>query len=76
MSQHAPKSRMSQNSSQIFQTPEGVLSSEQGLYVAEIVRDKNVRQARGRMKMYDDGLEDVSFVKFSLNSTKNEGLGP
>ena len=42
-------------------TPEGQLASDKGVYVAEVVRDKNVRQARGRMKMYDDGLDqDVS----------------
>lgn len=39
---------------QIFNTEEGVLSSELGVYRAETVTDKNVRGARGRFKMYGD----------------------
>ena len=49
---------------QIYNTPEGVLSSEEGVYVAALVRDKNVRLARGRMKMYDEeeGEEEAAGV--------------
>ncbi|GBG78816.1 hypothetical protein CBR_g28040 [Chara braunii] len=42
----------------IFRTPEGVLSTEDGVYVAEVVRDRNVRHARGRFKLYDDATEN------------------
>lgn len=38
---------------QIFHTPEGMLSTEQGVYVAESVVSKNVRQAKGRFRVYD-----------------------
>ncbi len=38
----------------IFNTLEGVLSTEQGVYIAEVVMDRNVKGARGRFKMYDD----------------------
>ena len=47
---------------QIYNTPDGVLSSEEGVYVAALVRDKNVRLARGRMKMYDDDEEEGGVV--------------
>lgn len=40
--------------SQVFNTDEGILSSELGVYVAEAVMDRNVRGARGRFKMYGD----------------------
>ncbi|KAH9290144.1 hypothetical protein KI387_034261, partial [Taxus chinensis] len=49
----------------IFNTPEGVLSSEQGVYVAEVVTDKNIKQAKGRFKLYDD-LENGEPVKSGL----------
>ena len=35
----------------MFNTPEGTLSSEDGVYVATVVRDKNIRQSRGRLKL-------------------------
>ncbi|KAG0555734.1 hypothetical protein KC19_11G000200 [Ceratodon purpureus] len=41
----------------IFNTEEGMLSSELGVYVAEAVMDRNVRGARGRFKMYGDDEE-------------------
>ncbi|KAL3812577.1 hypothetical protein ACJIZ3_013845 [Penstemon smallii] len=46
---------------QIFRTPEGMLSSEQGVYVAEYVASKNVRQAKGRFRGYgkDDSMDQV-----------------
>ncbi|KAK4487622.1 hypothetical protein RD792_005728, partial [Penstemon davidsonii] len=46
---------------QIFRTPEGMLSSEQGVYVAESVASKNVRQAKGRFRGYgkDDSMDQV-----------------
>ncbi|KAL2345847.1 hypothetical protein Fmac_007132 [Flemingia macrophylla] len=45
---------LSENDVQIFRTPEGMLSTEQGVYVAEAVTAKNTKQAKGRFRMYDD----------------------
>ncbi|TKY61324.1 Translational activator GCN1 [Spatholobus suberectus] len=45
---------LSENDIQIFHTPEGILSTEQGVYVAESVTAKNTKQAKGRFRMYDD----------------------
>ncbi|CAI5531411.1 unnamed protein product [Closterium sp. Naga37s-1] len=42
----------------IFNTPEGMLSAEDGVYVAAVVRDKNVRQSRGKLKLYGADLDD------------------
>ncbi|OVA02254.1 HEAT [Macleaya cordata] len=52
---------LSESDIQIFHTPEGVLSSEQGVYVAESVAVKNTKQAKGRFRVYDDqdDLEQV-----------------
>ncbi|CAI9767444.1 unnamed protein product [Fraxinus pennsylvanica] len=52
---------LSENDIQIFRTPEGMLSSEQGVYVAESVAAKNVKQAKGRFRTYDndDSLDQV-----------------
>jgi len=51
---------------QIFHTPEGMLSTEQGIYVAESVAFKNTKQAKGRFRMYDDedGLVRLIFSVF------------
>ncbi|XP_008796399.2 protein ILITYHIA [Phoenix dactylifera] len=53
---------LSENDIKIFNTPEGQLSSEQGIYVAETVTAKNMKLAKGRFRVYDDqdGLENVS----------------
>lgn len=45
---------LSENDIKIFHTPEGVLSSEQGVYIAESVAVKNTKQAKGRFRVYDD----------------------
>eukprot|EP00850_Spirogloea_muscicola_P017739 SM000155S01668 [mRNA] locus=s155:261471:283828:+ [translate_table: standard] len=37
----------------VYNTPEGTLSSDTGIYVAEVRQDRNIRQARGRFRMYD-----------------------
>jgi hypothetical protein len=55
----------------IFNTEEGVLSSELGVYRAETVTDKNVRGARGRFKMYGD---DEEVVKPSANSRQVDNV--
>ncbi|KAK9292309.1 hypothetical protein L1049_020274 [Liquidambar formosana] len=61
---------LSENDIQIFRTPEGMLSSEQGVYVAEAVAAKNTRQAKGRFRVYEDhdGMDNVG----SNNSVKRE----
>ncbi|XP_056168131.1 protein ILITYHIA isoform X1 [Syzygium oleosum] len=53
---------LSESDIQIFQTPDGVLSSEQGVYVAESVTSKNTKLAKGRFRMYEDedGMDDVA----------------
>ncbi|KAJ8498675.1 hypothetical protein OPV22_009227 [Ensete ventricosum] len=55
---------LSENEIKIFFTPEGQLSSEQGIYVAETVVAKNTKHPKGRFKVYDDqdGLENVPSI--------------
>ncbi|ONI05050.1 hypothetical protein PRUPE_6G353600 [Prunus persica] len=48
---------LSENDVQIFHTPEGLLSSEQGVYIAETVAAKNMKQAKGRFRMYEDATD-------------------
>lgn len=50
---------LSENDIKIFNTPPGNLSTEQGVYIAEIVADKNVKLAKGRFKMYEDAEQEV-----------------
>ncbi|KAF9610038.1 hypothetical protein IFM89_019766, partial [Coptis chinensis] len=45
---------LSENEVKIFYTPEGVLSSEQGIYVAESGTIQNTKLAKGRFRAYDD----------------------
>ncbi|KAJ7561862.1 hypothetical protein O6H91_03G044500 [Diphasiastrum complanatum] len=45
---------LTQKDIKIFNTPEGILSTEQGIYVAEVVSDRNIKQAKGRFRMYED----------------------
>ncbi|XP_057471002.1 protein ILITYHIA [Actinidia eriantha] len=61
---------LSENAIQIFHTPEGVLSSEQGVYIADAVASKNTKQAKGRFRVYDNH-EDEDYVN-SNNSVKRE----
>ncbi|KAL0317538.1 UNVERIFIED_CONTAM: protein ILITYHIA [Sesamum angustifolium] len=49
---------------QIFHTPEGMLSTEQGVYIAESVVSKNVRQAKGRFRVY--GGDDTMVIAREL----------
>lgn len=53
---------LSESDIRIFQTPDGVLSSEQGVYVAESVASKNTKLAKGRFRAYEDedGMDDVT----------------
>ncbi|KAF8017892.1 hypothetical protein BT93_H2950 [Corymbia citriodora subsp. variegata] len=53
---------LSESDIRIFETPDGVLSSEQGVYVAESVASKNTKLAKGRFRSYEDedGMDDVA----------------
>ncbi|XAR48876.1 hypothetical protein NMG60_11031843 [Bertholletia excelsa] len=61
---------LTENDIEIFNTPEGMLSSEQGVYVAETVATKNIKQAKGRFRAYDND-DDVDHV-ISNHSVKRE----
>nr|CAD1820930.1 unnamed protein product [Ananas comosus var. bracteatus] len=65
---------LSESDIKIFYTPEGQLSSEQGVYVAETVATKNTKLAKGRFRAYDDQDEDVisSSVPVRRDSIKRE----
>ncbi|XP_011002020.1 PREDICTED: translational activator GCN1 [Populus euphratica] len=71
---------LSESDIRIFHTPEGMLSSEQGVYVAESVASKNTRQAKGRFRMYEDhsDTDDVNsnqFAKREPTGREAAGLG-
>lgn len=70
--------RLSESDIQIFHTPEGVLSSELGVYIAESVASKNTKQAKGRFRVYDD-QDDLEHGKPSHSvqkePTKREATG-
>ncbi|KAM6596352.1 hypothetical protein CsatA_006876 [Cannabis sativa] len=61
---------LSEDDVRIFHTPEGMLSNEQGVYVAESVATKNMKQAKGRFRMYED--EDDAGNGISNHSVKRE----
>ncbi|KAJ0080466.1 hypothetical protein Patl1_23083 [Pistacia atlantica] len=54
---------LSENDIQVFRTPEGMLSTELGVYVAEAVSAKNTKQAKGRFRVYED-QDDMVFLDF------------
>lgn len=60
---------------QIFYTPAGMLSNEQGVYVAESVTSKNIRQAKGRFRMYDEteSLDAVNTNHSTRRESSNKG---
>ncbi|KAK7840273.1 protein ilityhia [Quercus suber] len=61
---------LSENDVLVFHTPEGVLSNEQGVYVAESITSKNTKQAKGRFRMYED-QNDMDLIG-SNHSVKRE----
>ncbi|XP_068667141.1 protein ILITYHIA isoform X2 [Aristolochia californica] len=69
---------LSENAIKIFRTPEGMLSTEQGVYIAEAVAAKNTKQAKGRFRVYDDH-DDLDTVRsnptLKRESTKTTGSG-
>ncbi|KAH0448399.1 hypothetical protein IEQ34_022199 [Dendrobium chrysotoxum] len=56
---------LSETDIKIFYTPEGMLSSEQGVYVAETIVAKNTKLAKGRYRLYED-LDNLDNVKSSI----------
>lgn len=50
---------------QIFRTPEGMLSTEQGVYIAESISAKNTKQPKGRFRVYDSNDDLVTAFIFS-----------
>ncbi|MCO5572014.1 hypothetical protein L7F22_025765 [Adiantum nelumboides] len=50
--------RLTEADIKIYKTEPGTLSIEQGVYIAEVITDKNVKQARGRFKMYEDDEQE------------------
>ncbi|XP_073282849.1 protein ILITYHIA-like, partial [Primulina huaijiensis] len=61
----------------IFCTPEGMLSSERGVYVAESVVSKNVRQAKGRFRIYDndDSMDQTNTNQIGVSSNHSTRRG-
>ncbi|KAK1290119.1 hypothetical protein QJS10_CPB18g01878 [Acorus calamus] len=53
---------LSANDIKIFNTPEGVLSSEHGVYVAESVASRNTKLSKGRFRLYDDQDDADNFT--------------
>ncbi|KAL3523389.1 hypothetical protein ACH5RR_016223, partial [Cinchona calisaya] len=61
---------------QIFRTPEGVLSTEQGVYLAESVASKNIKQAKGRFRLYEtnDNLDEVKSNHSARRESSNKDV--
>ncbi|OEL22068.1 eIF-2-alpha kinase activator GCN1 [Dichanthelium oligosanthes] len=59
----------------IFYTPEGQLSTEQGVYVAEAVAAKNTKLAKGRFRAYDDQDADTARSVVPAKTEKRESSG-
>ncbi|CAN6297987.1 unnamed protein product [Urochloa humidicola] len=65
----------SENDVKIFYTPEGQLSTEQGVYVAEAVASKNTKLAKGRFRAYDDQDVDTARSVVPAKTEKRESSG-
>ncbi|PUZ37288.1 hypothetical protein GQ55_9G107200 [Panicum hallii var. hallii] len=65
----------SENDIKIFYTPEGQLSTELGVYVAEAVASKNTKLAKGRFRAYDDQDVDMSRSVVPAKTEKRESSG-
>ncbi|KAJ1694352.1 hypothetical protein LUZ63_011050 [Rhynchospora breviuscula] len=68
---------LSESDVKIFYTPEGQLSSEQGVYIAETVTAKNTRLAKGRFRMYDDqdGESNKTSAPMQREAVRKEATG-
>ncbi|CAL4944079.1 unnamed protein product [Urochloa decumbens] len=64
-----------ENDIKIFYTPEGQLSTEQGVYVAEAVASKNTKLAKGRFRAYDDQDVDTAHSVVPAKTEKRESSG-
>lgn len=62
----------SENDIKILYTPEGQLSTEQGIYVAEAVASKNTKLAKGRFRAYDDQDTDSARSGAPTKSDRRE----
>jgi hypothetical protein len=62
----------SENDIKILYTPEGQLSTEQGIYVAEAVASKNTKLAKGRFRAYDDQDTDSAQSGAPTKSDRRE----
>ncbi|KAH7283513.1 hypothetical protein KP509_34G010800 [Ceratopteris richardii] len=58
----------------IFRTEPGTLSTEHGVYIAEVVASKNIKHAKGRFKMYADDEEESekNILQPRLATTKKD----
>lgn len=64
---------LSENDIKVFYTPEGELSTEQGVYIAETVVAKNTKLAKGRFRAYDEpNGEDTFTSNHSVQPNKRE----
>ncbi|TVU45340.1 hypothetical protein EJB05_04825 [Eragrostis curvula] len=65
----------SENDIKVFYTPEGQLSTEQGIYVAEAVASKNTKLAKGRFRAYDDQDTDTARSAVPAKTERREPSG-
>ncbi|KAF8675346.1 hypothetical protein HU200_047709 [Digitaria exilis] len=66
---------LSENDIKIFCTPEGQLSTEQGVYIAEAVASKNTKLAKGRFRAYGDQDADTARSVVPAKTEKRESSG-
>ncbi|KAJ9546026.1 hypothetical protein OSB04_025733 [Centaurea solstitialis] len=65
---------LSENDIQIFHTPEGMVSTEQGVYIAESVASNNMKQAKGRFRTYENSDSMVMILKMETPLLESETL--
>lgn len=68
--------KLSENDIQIYLTPEGMLSTEQGVYIAEFVTGNNQKQAKGRFRVYENdngSVNDKAIKRESSTAGKKDG---
>lgn len=68
---------LSENDIQIFYTPEGMVSTEQGVYIAESVASNNMKQAKGRFRTYEnsDSMENGNSTSGKRDTAGKERAG-
>eukprot|EP00898_Chlorokybus_atmophyticus_P007528 jgi/Chlat1/7777/Chrsp66S07244 len=60
LADRAEHDRLTPEDLDVFNTPAGQLANEKGVYVAEIVANRNVRRAKGRFKLYEDYEDELT----------------